>query len=233
VEPRTRSDPPLCRLGLHAERPAPEARVGCVRCGRVRVPWADAEEILGAPRRPVDLGWMEADGGSFIAGRCARARTSVVKRAAWLALAVSLAAWGLVGDPRLAGRIAGLALAWLGASILYVSLADALRHVVVRLDACGITVRRAPRFLPGERIDAARVEAFVAETEGARNVVDARGADALVARLEHLPLRTFAEAAYVAARLDDALARIRARAREADADGTPPADPAARAVDGG
>jgi hypothetical protein len=183
----------------------------------------DVEETLGAPRRPAGLAWREADGGSFCAARCARARTALVKRAAWLTLAVSLGAWGLSGDPGLAGRVVGLALVGLGATILCVSLADALTHVVVRVDARRITVRRAPRFLPGDGIDAARVEAFVAETEGARHVVDARGPGAFVARLEHLPLRTFAEAAYVAARLNDALASVRARALEADAAHAPDA----------
>ena len=177
---------------------------------RVRIPWADADEPPGAPRRPVDLAWKEADGGSFFAARCARGRTTVVKRAAWIMLAIGLGGWALVGDPRLAGRLLGLALAGLGASILYVSFADALTHVVVRMDACWITVRRAPRFLPGARIDAAHVESFVAETDGPRQVVDARGSGAVVARLD-LPLRTFADAAYVAARLNGALARVRAR----------------------
>ena len=183
---------------------------------RERIPWADAEEGLAAPRRPADLAWKEADGGSFVAARCARARTVVVKRAAWIALAVGLGAWGLAGDPRLAGRLVGLALVGLGASILYVSFADALTHVVVHVDARWLTVRRAPRFRPGDRIDVSQVEAFVAETEGARHTVLARGPGALVGRLEHLPLRMFADAAYVAARLNDALARIRARGAEAD-----------------
>ena len=111
------------------------------------------------------------------------------------------------------------------------SFADALTHVVVRVDARRITVRRAPRFLPGEEIDAAHVDAFIAETDGPHHVVDARGPGAVVTRLLHLPLRTFADAAYVAARLNDALARLRARGLEADADGTPRAGPAARAPD--
>ncbi len=137
------------------------------------------------------------------------------------AMVFTMAGFLLVGDPRWLGRVLALALIALGVRAFYVGLADAFTQTVVRLDPRALDVRRAPRLLPGESLELSEIERFawssriVKGGDGPDEVqffVQASQRDLEDVELKRLPVRSAAQAAYVAHRLSDALVRVRVRA---------------------